>query len=87
MARGTEQSYRLYPMRVVFAHAHGDHEPLHPSEVNELFHVRLAGAEGMRFALAGIQIEAFEITEAIVGQLRHFAGVATSVPAGFDVIG
>jgi hypothetical protein len=33
MAGRTQQSYRFHLMRVVFAHAHGDHEPLYPGPV------------------------------------------------------
>lgn len=72
MVRSAEQRHRFHLSRVLFARAHGDHEPLHPGQVNELLHVWLAGAEGIPFARAGLQIEAFEIAEAIVESLRHF---------------
>jgi hypothetical protein len=86
MPRRTKQRYRFHLSRVVFARANGDHEPLHPGQVNEFLHVWLAGAEGMPFAPAGLQIEAFEFAEAIVEQLRDFSGVAVLVPsAGFAV--
>ena len=61
MAWRTEQSYRLHLMWVMLAHAHGDHEPVHPSPVNQPFYVRLATVEGMLLAPAALELEAFEI--------------------------